>query len=57
LKRERRAVADILVKTDVIAAKLETCVVALQNIKLDLVRLKAGSQTSQHTSRRWRWTR
>ena len=31
-----------------IAAKLETCVVALQNIKLDLIRLNAGSQTPQH---------
>jgi serine/threonine-protein kinase len=38
LKRQRRA----------IAAKLETCVVALQNIKLDLIRLNAGSQTPQH---------
>jgi serine/threonine-protein kinase len=27
---------------------LETCVVALQNIKLDLIRLNAGSQTPQH---------
>ena len=32
------------------AAKLETCIVALQNIKLDLVRLNAGSQTSQHVT-------
>ncbi len=33
---------------DAVAAKLETCVVALQNIKLDLIRLNAGSQTPQH---------
>ena len=30
------------------AAKLETCLVALQNVKLDLIRLNAGSQTPQH---------
>jgi serine/threonine-protein kinase len=48
LKRQRRAVADISSRRDAIAAKLETCVVALQNIKLDLIRLNAGSQTPQH---------
>jgi eukaryotic-like serine/threonine-protein kinase len=48
LKRDRRAVADISARRDTIAAKLETCVVALQNIKLDLLRLRAGSQTPQH---------
>jgi serine/threonine-protein kinase len=48
LKRQRRAMADILNRRDAVAAKLETCVVALQNIKLDLIRLTAGSQTPQH---------
>jgi serine/threonine-protein kinase len=48
LKRQRRAVADIVARRDAVAAKLETCVVALQNIKLDLIRLNAGSQTPQH---------
>jgi len=48
LKRQRRAVGDIATKRDGIAAKLDTCVVALQNIKLDLIRLNAGSQTPQH---------
>ena len=48
LKRQRRALADVTSRRDAIAAKLETCVVALQNIKLDLIRLKAGSQTPQH---------
>jgi serine/threonine-protein kinase len=48
LKRQRRAVADIIGRRDAVAAKLETCVVALQNIKLDLIRLNAGSQTPQH---------
>ena len=48
LKRQRRALADVSTKRDAVAAKLETCVVALQNIKLDLIRLNAGSQTPQH---------
>jgi serine/threonine-protein kinase len=48
LKRDRRAVADITGRRDGLAAKLDTCLVALQNIKLDLIRLVAGSQTPQH---------
>jgi serine/threonine protein kinase len=48
LKRQRRAVADIGSRRDSVAAKLDTCVVALQNVKLDLIRLNAGSQTPQH---------
>jgi eukaryotic-like serine/threonine-protein kinase len=48
LKRQRRALADVVGRRDAVAAKLETCVVALQNIKLDLIRLNAGSQTPQH---------
>ena len=48
LKRQRRAVADLSGRRDAVAAKLDTCVVALQNVKLDLIRLNAGSQTPQH---------
>jgi serine/threonine-protein kinase len=48
LKRQRRAVADVSSKRDAVAAKLETCMVALENIKFDLIRLNAGSQTPQH---------
>ena len=48
LKRQRRALADVTGRRDAIAAKLDTCLVALQNIKLDLIRLNAGSQTPQH---------
>jgi hypothetical protein len=29
---------------------METCLVALQNINLDLIRLSAGSQTPQHVT-------
>ncbi|HEY4215938.1 MAG TPA: hypothetical protein VGM67_02310, partial [Gemmatimonadaceae bacterium] len=50
LKRQRRAMADVSQRRDAVAAKLETCVVALQNIKLDLIRLNAGSQTPQHVT-------
>lgn len=48
LKRQRRAMSDISTRRDAVAAKLDTCIVALQNIKLDLIRLNAGSQTPQH---------
>ena len=50
LKRQRRAIAEVSSKRGTIAAKLETCLVALQNIKLDLIRLSAGSQTPQHVT-------
>jgi eukaryotic-like serine/threonine-protein kinase len=50
LKRDRRAFADSSSRRDAIAAKMETCLVALQNIKLDLIRLSAGSQTPQHVT-------
>jgi hypothetical protein len=48
LKRQRRALSDVTGRRDAIAAKLDTCLVALQNIKLDLIRLNAGGQTPQH---------
>ena len=48
LKRQRRAVADVSGRRNDALAKLETCAVALQNIKLDLIRLNAGNQTPQH---------
>jgi len=48
LKRQRRSIADLASRRDAVAAKLETCVVALQNIKLDLVRLNAGNGTKEH---------
>ena len=50
LKRDRRAYADAAGRRDAVAAKLETCLVALENIKLDLIRLSAGSQTPQHVT-------
>jgi hypothetical protein len=50
LKRQRRAVKDTVDRRNAVAAKLETCVIALRNIKLDVLRLRAGSQTHQHVT-------
>jgi serine/threonine-protein kinase len=50
LKRERRALSDVTGRRDAIAAKLETCLVALQNIRLDLIRLHAGDQSPHHVT-------
>ena len=48
LKRQRRAIADISGRTSVQREKLESCAIALQNMRLDIVRLKSGPQTSEH---------
>jgi serine/threonine-protein kinase len=50
LKRERRALSDVTGRRDAIAAKLDTCLVALQNIRLDLIRLNAGDQSPHHVT-------
>jgi len=50
LKRQRRAVKDIQERRDVVAAKLETCSLALRQLKLDVLRLRAGAQTHQHVT-------
>jgi hypothetical protein len=48
LKRQRRAVKDVALRRNAVADKLETCTLALRNMRLDVLRLKAGSQTHQH---------
>lgn len=48
LKRQRRALSETSDRTSSQRAKLESCVLALQNMRLDIVRLKAGSQTFEH---------
>lgn len=48
LKRQRRAITDIEQKRGATAARLETCAVALRNMKLDVLRLRAGMQNHQH---------
>ena len=50
LKRQRRAVKDIQERRDAVAAKLETCSLALRQLKLDVLRLRAGAQTHQHVT-------
>jgi serine/threonine-protein kinase len=50
LKRQRRAARDVVERRSAVAAKLETCTIALRNIKLDVLRLRAGSQTHQHVT-------
>jgi serine/threonine protein kinase len=46
LKRQRRAVSDVTRRRDAAAAKLESCRIALQNMRLDVVRLRAGGGLS-----------
>ncbi len=48
LKRQRRAFADVGGRAASQREKLESCALALQNMRLDVVRLKAGSQTLDH---------
>ncbi|MBK8250569.1 MAG: protein kinase [Gemmatimonadetes bacterium] len=48
LKRQRRAWADVGSRATTLREKLESCAIALQNMRLDIIRLKAGSQTFDH---------
>ena len=50
LRRQRRAMADIVKRRDDAAEKLETCALALQNMRLDMVRLRAGAQTHENVT-------
>jgi len=48
LKRQRRALVDAAKKKDAVSAKFETCSLALQNMRYDLMRLSASPQMHQH---------
>ena len=48
LKRNRRSVAELGRRRDEMASKLETCSLALQNMKFDMLKLKTGNQSWQH---------
>jgi serine/threonine protein kinase len=48
LKRQRRAVSDVGRRREAVRNKLETCSLALQNMKLDVMRLQHGAQTHQN---------
>ncbi len=50
LKRSRRGAADLETRRTDLAAKLESCALALQNLKFDILRLKTGSQSWQHVT-------
>jgi eukaryotic-like serine/threonine-protein kinase len=50
LKRQRRGVKDLSDRRNAVAAKLETCSIALRQLKLDVLRLRAGSQTHQRVT-------
>jgi hypothetical protein len=50
LKRQRRAVLDTDQRTQRDALRLDSCVLALQNIHYDLLRLKTGQQTPQQVT-------
>ena len=50
LRRQRRAMADLVKRRAEVAEKLETCALALQNMKLDMVRLRAGAQTHENVT-------
>jgi eukaryotic-like serine/threonine-protein kinase len=50
LRRQRRAMADLVKRRDQAAEKLETCALALQNMRLDMVRLRAGSVTHENVT-------
>jgi serine/threonine-protein kinase len=47
LKRQRRAVADLEARRARSRERLESCLLALENLRLDVIKLKAGSQTLQ----------
>ncbi len=50
LKRTRRSASEAVRKRAEMSARLDSCAITLQNMKLDLLRLRAGSQTWQHVT-------
>jgi serine/threonine-protein kinase len=50
LKRQRRALVDIVKRRDQTLSRLESCSLALQNMRYDVLRLRAGGQTHQHVT-------
>jgi serine/threonine-protein kinase len=48
LKRQRRALVDAEKKRTAVAEKLETCALALQSMRYDMMRLSASPQMHQH---------
>ena len=50
LKRQRRGAKEVEERREAIAAKLDTCSLALHQLKLDVLRLRAGAQTHQRVT-------
>ena len=50
LRRQRRAIADLHRRRDEAAEKLETCALALENMRLDMLRLRTGQQSHQNVT-------
>jgi serine/threonine-protein kinase len=50
LKRQRRSAAEGAKQQVLLAARLESCALALQNMKLDVLRLKTGNQSWQQVT-------
>jgi serine/threonine-protein kinase len=50
LKRQRRTVAELGRRRDELGGKLESCALALHNMRLDVLRLKTGAQSWQHVT-------
>ncbi|MBI2408385.1 MAG: protein kinase [Gemmatimonadetes bacterium] len=50
LKRQRRTVMDVDKRRETIAARLDSCSLALKNMRFDVLRLKTGAQTYQHVT-------
>jgi serine/threonine-protein kinase len=47
LRRERRATLDLVARREEHVARLDACTLALENMRLDLVRLRTGGGTTQ----------
>jgi eukaryotic-like serine/threonine-protein kinase len=50
LKRQRRSLGELARQRDDVASRLDTCAIALRNMHLDLLKLRAGSQTHRHVT-------
>jgi eukaryotic-like serine/threonine-protein kinase len=50
LKRQRRSLGELARQRGDVAARLDTCAIALRNLHLDLLKLRAGSQTHRHVT-------
>ena len=50
LKRQRRTVADVTRRRDALTGRLDSCSLALKNMRFDVLRLKTGAQTHQHVT-------